>query len=140
MRILDVYDTTITVCNYLYMDIEESNNNCLKCGKKLSGRSDKKFCDVFCKSGYHYRKSLNEDEFYHEVTGHLRTNRKILKLYNRAGKATVRSEVLSELGFNPRFFTHYWKNKKGDVYFFVYEYGFLRRNENGKEKFVPTFI
>jgi hypothetical protein len=28
------------------------------------------------------------------------------------------------------------KNQKGDVYLFVYEYGFLKRKENGKDKYV----
>jgi len=32
--------------------------------------------------------------------------------------------VLIDQGFNPKFFTHYWKNNKGDVYLFCYEYGF----------------
>ncbi len=34
------------------------------------------------------------------------------------------------------FFTHYWKNAKGDVYLFVYEYGFLKKVENNNEKYV----
>jgi len=63
-------------------------------------------------------------------------NRKILKTFNKAGKATVRSNKLIDLGFNSKYFTHYWKNTKGDVYLFVYEFGFLRRIEHGVEKFV----
>jgi hypothetical protein len=59
-----------------------------------------------------------------------------LKTYNKGGKVTIRAEVLLELGFNPNFFTHYWKNRKGEVYLFVYEYGFLKKTENGKEKYV----
>jgi len=42
-------------------------------------------------------------------------------------KATVRAEKLIEFGFNPGYFTHFWKNTKGDVYLFVYEYGFLKK-------------
>ncbi|WP_274474601.1 hypothetical protein [Mangrovimonas aestuarii] len=110
---------------------------CLHCGKLLKGRSDKKFCDVHCKSSYQYQKTKSETpKFYVKVDKQIKLNRRILKFYNRAGKATIRREVLLERGFNPRFFTHYWKNSKGDVYFFVYEFGFLRRKENGKEKFV----
>jgi hypothetical protein len=44
--------------------------------------------------------------------------------------------MLTQEGFDPIFFTHYWKNTKGDVYFFVYEYGFLKRLEHGVEKYV----
>ncbi|PHQ58728.1 MAG: hypothetical protein COC08_09830 [Maribacter sp.] len=46
------------------------------------------------------------------------------------------TSILKGYSLNPKFFTHYWKNQKKDVYLFVYEYGFLKRKENGKEKFV----
>nr|WP_237690446.1 hypothetical protein [Salegentibacter tibetensis] len=90
-----------------------------------------------CKSAYHYQALQEEGSgFYVRVDRHLKTNRRILKRFNKAGKATVKSEVLIEQGFNPKFFTHYWKNAQGDVYLFVYEYGFLSRKENGMKKFV----
>ncbi|TLP71173.1 hypothetical protein ES765_19935 [Maribacter sp. ACAM166] len=44
--------------------------------------------------------------------------------------------VLLELGFDPKFFTLYWKNQKGEVYLFIYKYGFLKKPENGKDKYV----
>jgi hypothetical protein len=75
-------------------------------------------------------------KFFFKVDKQLRQNRKLLKAYNKAGKATVRAETLIKEGFDPNFFTHYWKNKKGDVYLFVYEYGFLKRQERGKDKYV----
>ena len=108
----------------------------LNCKKELFGRVDKKFCDVHCKSAYHYKLRQENMSFYSEVDQQLKLNRKILKAFNKACKATVRSEVLVEQGFNPDFFTHYWKNKKGKVYLFVYEYGFLKKIENGMRKFI----
>jgi len=60
----------------------------------------------------------------------------ILKDYNRGGKVTVRKEVLLNEGFDPQYFTHYWKNEKGQVYLFCYEFGFLALNEFGKPKYV----
>lgn len=110
---------------------------CLSCNKELTGRADKKFCDPYCKSAYQYKQSQEQEPtFFNKVSKQLKLNRKILKQYNKSGKATVRAEVITGLGFNPNFFTHYWKNKKSDVYLFVYEYGFLKRYENGREKFV----
>ena len=115
----------------------ERVKTCGSCGEELEGRSDKKFCDAYCKSSYHYKKSLEEaPRFYNKVDNQLKLNRKILKNFNKAGKATVRSGVILSEGFNPNFFTHYWKNTKGDVYLFVYEYGFLKRIENNNEKYV----
>ena len=99
----------------------ENKKVCAACGKFFEGRSDKKFCDPYCKSSYHYKKSIEDiPKFYKTVDKQLKTNRKLLKTYNKAGKATVRASVLINEGFNPKFFTHYWKNAKGDVYLFVY--------------------
>ena len=113
------------------------HKECLACGKELTGRLDKKFCDQYCKSAYHYNRSREEQpKFYNRVDNQLKLNRRILKEYNKAGKATIRSEILLELGFNPKFFTHYWKNQKGDIYLFCYEYGFLKLKEHGRTKYV----
>ena len=110
---------------------------CLYCEKLIVGRSDKKFCDSYCKSSYHYKKSLEEvPRFYNLVDKQLKKNRRILKSYNKAGKATVRGQILLDQGFNPNFFTHYWKNNKGDVYLFVFEYGFLKREEHSIGKYI----
>ncbi|OIQ30888.1 MAG: hypothetical protein BM564_01360 [Bacteroidetes bacterium MedPE-SWsnd-G2] len=110
---------------------------CLHCQKELKGRRDKIYCDVHCKSAYQYKKSIEETpKFYTKVDAQLKLNRKILKLFNKAGKATVRAEVLKREGFDARFFTHYWKNHKGDTYLFAYEFGFLKRMEHGVEKYV----
>lgn len=119
------------------MLIRMDNKTCLNCCKPLTGRSDKKYCDVHCKSSHQYKKSKTEaPNFYNKVDNQLKLNRKILKKYNKAGKATVRKQVLDLEGFNTNFFTHYWKNKKGDIYLFVYEYGFLRIKENQTDKYV----
>ncbi|WP_419213479.1 hypothetical protein ACNR9Q_04815 [Maribacter sp. X9] len=50
-----------------------------------------------------------------------------MKEYNKGGKVTINSSVLLESRFDPNFFTHYWKNQKGEVFLFVYEYGFLKK-------------
>lgn len=103
----------------------------------MIGRRDKKYCDPYCKSAYHYQQMQNDSySFYARVDKQLKTNRRILKMYNKAGKATVKSEILREQGFNPHFFTHFWKNKNEEVYLFVYEFGFLSKTENGRKKFV----
>lgn len=110
---------------------------CLNCGKKLIGRIDKKYCDSQCKSAHQYKREREQPErFFNKVDNQLRLNRRILKEYNKAGKATVRSTILLHEGFDPNFFTHYWKNQKGDVYLFVYEYGFLKTKERNVEKYV----
>lgn len=113
------------------------SNKCKYCDKEIEGRSDKKFCDAYCKSSYHYQKSITESpRFFNKVDNQLKLNRKLLKNYNKARKVIIRVEQLKAEGFDPNYFTHYWKNTKGDVYLFVYEYGFLRKLEHGFEKFI----
>jgi hypothetical protein len=110
---------------------------CRYCNKELSGRTDKKFCDPQCKSAYQYQIEKNNPErFFNKVDNQLKLNRKLLKEYNRGGKVTIRCKILWELGFNQNFFTHSWKNQKGDIYLFVYEYGFLKITESKIEKYV----
>ena len=110
---------------------------CLYCNQELVGRIDKKYCDPHCKSAHQYKKAREEPEtFYNKVDDQLQLNRKLLKKYNKGGKAIIRSHILLNEGFNPNFFTHYWKNSKGDVYLFVYEFGFIKSKEHAVDKYV----
>jgi len=113
------------------------NKTCLSCKKTLEGRSDKKFCDNHCKSAYHYKISINGNgRFYNKVDNQLKLNRRLLKTYNKAGKTTIKASVLIEQGFNPNFFTHYWKSNTNAIYLFVYEYGFLKKTEHNTVKYI----
>ena len=76
------------------------------------------------------------EQFYLQVDKQLKTNRKILKRYNKSGFTTLRKEKLLDEGFNPKFFTHYWKNQKGQVYLFCYDFGFLEIETEGKKKYL----
>jgi hypothetical protein len=66
----------------------------------------------------------------------LKINRKLLKGFNKSGFTTIRKSELLTHGFNPNFFTHYWKTKKGEVYLFCYDYGFLSLARDGKDKYL----
>ena len=111
--------------------------NCLSCNKPIVGRVDKVFCDNYCKSSFHYKKKQDKEKsLYETIDKKLKTNRRLLKLFNKAGKAVVRKDELIKEGFNPKYFTHFWKNPKGEVYLFCYEFGFLSKEENGKSKYV----
>ena len=113
------------------------NQKCKYCGEKLEGRIDKVFCTPNCKSSYHYEINRDrEDNLFKKIDDQIKLNRRILKNFNKAGKSTVRKEVLLEEGFDEKYITHWWKNKKGEAYRFCFEYGYLPREENGKEKYV----
>ena len=110
--------------------------NCQWCGELLEGRSDKKYCDEHCRSASNRKKQYAKEYSYRSIDQQLKVNRKILKFFNQAGKTVIRKENLLNKGFNPRFITHYWKSKKGQVYRFCYEYGFLEIKEQTKSKYV----
>jgi hypothetical protein len=111
--------------------------NCFNCKEVLVGRIDKKFCDGYCKSAYHYKENQkHQNIFFKRVESQIKLNRRLLREFNKSGKSSVRSNSLLDKGFSPDFFTHYWKNKSGEVYLFVYEFGFLRVKQNGREKFI----
>jgi len=91
-----------------------SIKKCPNCKEPIQGRSDKKFCSPYCKSAYHYQKNKEkEDDLYTKIDTQLKTNRRILKTFNKAGKATVRKDVLLKEGFVPKYFTHYCRNGVG---------------------------
>ena len=113
------------------------DRKCLACNAQITGRRDKKFCNDYCRSTYHYDKNQGkEPSMFRVIDNQLKDNRRILKEYNKGGKVTVRKEVLIGEGFNPKYFTHYWKNEKGQVYLFCYEYGYLAIKERSREKYV----
>ncbi len=109
---------------------------CLYCKTEIKGRSDKKFCSVHCKSAHQYQERKSQETLYYAIDKQLKINRKLLKAYNKSGMSTIRKEKLISEGFNPAYFTHYWKNKKGQVYLFCYEYGFLELYKNNKWRYL----
>jgi len=112
-------------------------NKCLECNEIIEGRTDKKFCSQYCKSAYHYKKNLKKDKTHFQTVDKiLKKNRQILKQYNKAGKATIIKAKLLNEGFNPKYFTNYWKAKNNNLYLFCYEYGFMEKTENGKSKYI----
>lgn len=111
-------------------------NICPVCGGELKGRLDKKYCSPKCKNMASYEKRLVNERFYLDVDKQLKTNRKILKRFNKSGFTTLRKEKLIGEGFNPKFFTHYWKNSKGQVYLFCFDFGFLEIEKDGNKKYL----
>ncbi len=101
--------------------------NCLTCGKPLKGRIDKKFCDDYCRSNFN--NSLNSDTsaYMRRLNNILRKNRRVLMDLIPEGEETAKypKEKLTRLGFNWQYFTHLYTTKKGVVYHFCYEFGYL---------------
>ena len=98
---------------------------CLECNTLLQGRADKKFCDDQCRSIHNHRLKTNEHRFVNSINEILKKNRRILKGQNPSTKIKVKRNTLLSKGFDFNFHTDTYTTKKGSVYFFCYEYGFL---------------
>ncbi|AWW29165.1 hypothetical protein DN752_02860 [Echinicola strongylocentroti] len=108
------------------MFLEEKK--CLNCQKPIQGRSDKKFCDDFCRSHYNNHLKSGRYQTVRKINNALKKNRKILELALSDVKETMRisREQLLLKGFQFKYHTHRYINKKGDVYIYCYDYGYLQ--------------
>ncbi len=117
---------------------------CLECDKPLKGRSDQKFCDDYCRNAYNNRQNADANNYVRNVNNALRRNRRLLEGCIKKGEemGRVQKQRLAEGGFDFTFHTHSYVNKKGQTYWFTYEYGWLDLDEgwllvvrrNGKEE------
>jgi predicted nucleic acid-binding Zn ribbon protein len=101
---------------------------CLACGKIVKGRVDKKFCDDSCRNNYNNTQNSDSTNLIRNVNNILRKNRKILAdIIEKSETDTAKANKikLTDLGYNFKYFTNTYKNKKEMIYYFVYEFGFL---------------
>ncbi len=111
----------------MYKSTQEQARNCLSCDKPLKGRSDKKFCDDYCRNNFNNHLKGEEGPLVRSINKILRKNRKLLEALIQPDERTAKSlkGILIERGFDFRYFTNLFTNKKGFTYFFCYEYGYL---------------
>lgn len=98
---------------------------CQECGKTFMGRSDKKFCDDFCRNSYHNRQNRGNTRFVRNVNRILSKNRKILAHFNPEDKSKVHRNKLINKGFNFNYHTSTYTTKAGATYYFCYDKGYL---------------
>lgn len=101
-----------------------SPHTCLNCAEALQGRTDKKFCSDQCRASYNNRNRKPYEEAIARLNAQLRKNRTILKTLCPTGKATVRREVLADMGFSFRHFTSLY-GKPSKLYFLCYDFAYM---------------
>lgn len=104
----------------------KQTKTCPVCSGNIVGRSDKKFCNSYCRSAFHYKNKKPANNFVAEVDKQLRLNRQIIKHYNQKGKTFIRKEILISQGFDPKFCTHRFYVPKEGTYYFCYDQGILK--------------
>lgn len=99
---------------------------CLACGKAVRGRTDKKFCDDYCRNNYNNQLKADETNFVRNIMNALRKNRLILQQVLGDKMITkTRTERLLGKGFQFKYHTNTYDNKKGGLYYYCFEYGYL---------------
>jgi len=107
--------------------MQNETKTCLQCGKTLRGRADKKFCDDYCRNNYNNQLKANTNNYVRNINNALGKNRRILEEVlqpNEQMHKTTKQKLL-HAGFQFKYITHTYTNKKGNTYFFCYDYGYL---------------
>ena len=102
-------------------------NNCTHCEKILKGRSDKKFCDDYCRAAYNNDLKGPANNLVRNINNALGKNRRILQTYLKEETEMCKTtkDKLLEKGFQFKYITHTYLNKKGNTYYFCYDLGYL---------------
>ncbi|UHO39973.1 hypothetical protein H5J24_08115 [Chryseobacterium capnotolerans] len=104
--------------------------NCLECGEKIIGRSDKKFCNDACRNAYNNKQNKDSTNLMRNVNNKLRKNYRILVETNIDGKTKIAKSKLESLGFDFDYFTNLKVYKNGSEYKFIYDYGYKLLEED----------
>lgn len=108
----------------------EEQRKCLYCGEPILGRLDKKFCCDSCRNSYNYEKNHQQTNFVRNINAILSRNYNILKELNPNKKSFVSKQQLDEKGFDFKYFTHIYRTKAGAVYRFVYDQGYVPKDND----------
>jgi hypothetical protein len=111
--------------------MENTNQkNCIACNKIIRGRSDKKFCNDYCRNAYNNQIKSPTNNFIRNTNNKLSKNRRILERISEEKNEfiKIKKEQLMQLGFSFDYTTQIHKNKQGKNYYFCYEYGYFTIN------------
>jgi len=104
--------------------------NCLECGGKLTGRSDKKFCNDNCRNSFNNALNKDDTNLMRNINNRLRKNYRILKKLNTVGTTKVQRKKMFQNGFDFELFTSIYQTQTGTLYWFVYNQGYSKIDDN----------
>lgn len=110
--------------------MNKKTKKCLECKGQVKGRIDKKFCSDQCRTTHFNRLNSDSTNFIRNINNILRKNRRILAMLNPKGTTKVSKTELLDEGFKFSYFTNTFVTKKGKIYHFCYDYGYLDLGNN----------
>lgn len=109
---------------------ETTTQQCAECGTLIKGRVDKKFCSDLCRNAYNNRLNSDANRFIRNINNQLRKNRRILEEICPDDTHKTHRDQLVRKGFDFNFMTHQRTTRKGDIYTFIYDFGYLPLGNN----------
>ncbi len=102
-----------------------TKRTCSECNEELRGRADKRFCSDYCRNIANNKLNKDSSALMRNINNRLRKNWRVLhELCPQDKSKTTRNKLLAN-GFDFTFFTSIYTTKKGTVYYFVYDMGYL---------------
>ena len=102
-----------------------TQKKCLECDTVIIGRIDKKFCSDYCRNTYNNKVNTESKNLIRNTNNRLKKNYKILTALNISGKTKITRSRLTNQNFDFNYFTSIYTTKTGNVYYYVYDQGYL---------------
>lgn len=110
------------------------NSSCKECDSPLIGRSDKKFCNDYCRTSYHSRRNRVSNNTIRFINMALQKNRRILADYAGKYGLIICRDSLLRLSFNFRYSTHrYTIDGEKKLVRCYYDYAIISQDNNNYE-------
>ena len=107
----------------------EEKRCCIFCGRELTGRSDKKFCDDNCRNNHSYKQNKCNNDVINKINKSLLYNRNILKSITKSRRKIVKKQILVNNKFNFDMMTGVRRTQKQQEYKLVYDYAYRYIND-----------
>lgn len=101
------------------------SKTCPECGQIVIGRADKKFCDDYCRNTFNNRNNSDASNYVRNINNVLRKNRRILESKFNNKLTRISFLHLASEGFSFLLHTHTVRNKRGKIWHYCYEYGYM---------------
>ncbi len=108
-------------------DIDTDKRACPICNTTITGRADKLFCTVRCKTFYHQRLRSETKTVAKDIDKILHRNHSILLeiMGKWSRKKKISRLILENKNFNFNHITHFIVNSKGKTFYYVYDFAWM---------------
>ncbi|WP_405369978.1 MULTISPECIES: hypothetical protein [unclassified Nonlabens] len=107
-----------------------ARKKCPECKEEVRGRADKIYCSDYCRNVANNKLNRDSNALMRNINNRLRKNHRVLQELNPSDKIKVTRNKMLAAGFDFNFFTSIYTTKKGTVYYFVYDQGYLPMDDD----------